>query len=60
VASLLFESPSPVLGATVKGLGFAVPYLLVSLLLEWRGHRAGLQAMHHLLGFSRALHRPKG
>jgi len=55
--SYFFQAQGSLLWAVVKGLAYAIPYLVVLLLLEWRDYQAMLQSADNLFGLSRFVRR---
>jgi O-antigen/teichoic acid export membrane protein len=58
LASLVFQARGSLLWALVKGLVYAVPFLGVLMLLEWRDYQAAFRSADNLLGLSRFVRRP--
>jgi O-antigen/teichoic acid export membrane protein len=60
LASYFFQAQGRLLWAVVKGLVFAIPFLTVLLLLEWRDYQAAFRSADNLLGLSRFARRSTG
>ncbi len=57
LVSCLFQVRGSLLWALVKAMAYAIPYLVVLLLLEWRDYRTTLQSADSLFGLSRFVRR---
>lgn len=57
LASYLVQDRGSLLWALVKGLAYAIPYLAILLLLEWKNYRTAFRSAGSLLGLSRSVRR---